>query len=378
MHILADQDINTVAEHFRDLGELRLFEGRKLTAALLGDAEVLLVRSVTRVTTELIRDSRLRFIGSATAGIDHIDTVALAAAGIHFADAAGCNARAVAEHVVTCLYLQAAHSGRAVGELRVGIIGCGHVGRSLIRLLDRLGIAHVDHDPPRAAREPGFVSAALVSVLACEVVTLHVPLIKDGPWPTVNLLDREIIAALNPDTLVINAARGGVLDEDALAARLSGKGALVAAIDCWLGEPLIDTGLLRLAWLATPHLAGHSREARLGATRALWQAYHTWRGTPCGASPVTLPAIATAHDYSARDGVAALLASVYPIVAHDTRLRAGLVPPNDARGAHFDEIRRLYALRREFGAYRVACAEFAPDTVAELTALGFTCAAVVP
>ena len=367
-----------VAEHFRDAGELRLFEGRKLTAAMLGDAEVLLVRSVTKVSAELIGGSRLRFIGSATAGIDHIDSAALTDAGIHFADAAGCNARAVAEHVVTCLYLHAAHSGRALAELRVGIIGCGHVGRSLIGLLDRLGIAHVDHDPPRAAREPRFASAALADVLECEVVTLHVPLLKDGRWPTVNLLDRAAIAALRPGTLVINAARGGVLDEDALGARLSGKGVLVAALDCWRGEPHIDQGLLRRAWLATPHLAGHSREARLGATHLLWQAYHAWRGAPTGASPVTLPALVTPRDYSAHGGVAALLASLYPLDAHDARMRASLALPSAARGAHFDEIRRRYALRREFKAYSVACTEFAPDTVAELTALGFACVAAVP
>ncbi len=351
---------------------MRLFEGRKLDAKTLGDADVLLVRSVSKVDAALIRGSRLRFVGSATAGIDHIDTEALAVAGIQFTDAVGCNARPVAEHVITCLYLHAARLGRGPRELRVGIIGCGHVGRSLIALLDGLGIAHVDYDPPRAAREPGFVSAEFAAVLACEIVTLHVPLLTQGRWPTVNLLHAEALAELRPGTLVINAARGGVLDEAALSARLRGTDALVAAIDCWTGEPRVDSNLLARCWLATPHLAGHSIEARLGATRVLWAALRAWLGLPPVAPPVTLPVIDGACSLSDQDGIAALAASVYPIAAHDLRMRATLALSAPQAGAHFDEIRRRYALRREFSAYSVARAGLAPDTVAELTALGFT------
>lgn len=373
LKILADREINTVAEHFAALGELRLFEGRGLDAHTLADAEVLLVRSVSRVDAALLRGSRVRFVGTATAGVDHIEVAALHAAGIAFSDAAGCNARPVAEHVVTLLYLHAARLGCAPRALKVGIIGCGHVGRSLIALLDALGIAHVDFDPPRAAREPAFVSADFGAVLDCPVVTLHVPRVADGPWPTVNLLDGDAIAALRAGTLLINAARGGIVDEAALCARLTGAAPLYAAIDCWAGEPRIDHRLLAASWLATPHLAGHSFEARLLATRALWQAVRAWRGLPLAAAPVSLPAVTVERALPAAGGVAALLASVYPIAAHDVRMRAALALDVNHGGAHFDEIRRRYALRREIGAYGVACAGLAPDTVAELTALGFHC-----
>ncbi|MBK6659676.1 MAG: 4-phosphoerythronate dehydrogenase [Proteobacteria bacterium] len=373
LKILADREINTVAEHFAALGELRLFEGRALDARTLADAEVLLVRSVSRVDAALLRGSRVRFVGTATAGVDHIDVAALHAAGIAFSDAAGCNARPVAEHVVTLLYLHAARLGCAPRALKVGIIGCGHVGRSLIALLDALGIAHVDFDPPRAAREPAFVSADFGAVLDCPVVTLHVPRVVDGPWPTVNLLDGDAIAALRAGTLLINAARGGIVDEAALCARLTGAAPLYAAIDCWHGEPRIDHRMLAASWLATPHLAGHSFEARLLATRALWQAVRAWRGLPLAAAPVSLPAVTVERALPAAGGVAALLASVYPIAAHDVRMRAALALDVNHGGAHFDEIRRRYALRREIAAYAVACAGLAPDTVAELTALGFHC-----
>ena len=374
LNILADREINAVAEHFSALGELRLFDGRTLNANTLGDADVLLVRSVSKVDAALIRGSRLRFVGSATSGIDHIDSHALAAAGIQFTDAAGCNARPVAEHVVTCLYLHAARIACGPRELRVGIIGCGHVGRSLIALLDALGIAHVDYDPPRAAREAGFVSAEFAAVLACEIVTLHVPLLAQGRWPTVKLLHAEALAELRPGTLVINAARGGVLDEAALGARLQGANALVAALDCWAGEPRVDSTLLARCWLATPHLAGHSFEARLSATRRLWVALRAWRGLSPAAPPVTLPVIDGVRSLLVDGGIAALAASVYPITAHDLRMRVALTLSVPQAGAHFDEIRRRYALRREFSAYGVALAGLAPDTVAELTAFGFNCA----
>jgi erythronate-4-phosphate dehydrogenase len=334
---------------------------------------VLLVRSVSTVDAQLIKGSRLGFVGSATAGVNHIDLAALAAAGIEFSDAAGCNARPVAEHVITCLYAHAANLQRAPQQLTVGIIGCGHVGRSLAHLLDLLAIRHVDHDPPRAAIEPSFHSAPRAAALDCEVVTLHVPLIKDGPWPTVNLLNNEAVAALRPGTLLINAARGGVIDEAALSVRLQAPNALVAAIDCWAGEPQVDNHLLRRTWLATPHLAGHSREARLAATRMLWEALRRWRGLAPVAAPVVLPSIDTPLDYPSQGGTVTLLKSLYPIAAHDARMRAGLNMTAAQAAANFDDVRRRYALRREFGAYGVACAGLAPDTVAELTALGFHC-----
>lgn len=373
MQILADSQIPALAEHFGELGELRRFEGRRLDRATLGDAEVLLVRSVTRVDAALVAGSRLRFVGTATAGVDHIDTAALAAAGIHFSDAAGCNARPVAEHVTTLLYLHAARLGCAPRALKVGIIGCGHVGGRLAALLDALGVAHVSHDPPRAAREPGWTSASLAAALACEVVSLHVPLIADSPWPTVNLLDAAAIDALAPGTLVINAARGGVLDEAALSARLAGPRALVAALDCWAGEPRVDLELLARSWQATPHLAGHSFEARLAATRLLWQSFRAWRGLPEVDPPVRLAAVAALQRVPRVGGVGALLATLHPLAAHDVRMRALSALSDGARGAHFDEIRRRYALRREFAAHAVACAGLGPDTVAELAALGFSC-----
>lgn len=369
MEILADREIVAVGEAFAGLGRVRLFDGRSLVSADLGQAEVLLVRSVTRVDERLLDGSKVRFVGTATAGTDHIDSAALDRLGVAFSDAPGCNARAVAEHVVVCLYQHAMVRGRRPRDLRVGIVGHGRVGQSLTALLARLGIAYRVNDPPLAARGDLADPCALADVLACEVVTLHVPLTDAGPAATRHLIDRAAIAAMPVGGLLINAARGGVVDEAALCARLQHGPALTAAIDCWAGEPRVDTALLSLATYATPHIAGHTLEARLAATRMLYGAVqaHFGRREPC---PLPAPPMAGTSVTGARN-VAALLDEVHPLAAHTARLRETLALTQVARGPQFDRQRATYGLRREFAAYEVASSGLEPDTVADLGALGF-------
>jgi erythronate-4-phosphate dehydrogenase len=236
----------------------------------------------------------------------------------------------------------------------------------LSALCDRLQIAWCAHDPPRAARESGYRSATLATVTAQDVVSVHVPLTRDGPWPTQNLVGPDIIAALRPATLVVNAARGGIVDEQALAARSAGAARLYAAIDCWAREPLLDVGVLERAWLATPHLAGQSWEARTNATAMLVAALARWLGArelPPLAAPLRL-------DADLGGGIDALLEQVYPLARHDRALRALGSAARALPATAFDALRRA-GLRREFSAYRIACAGAGSDTVAELAALGF-------
>ncbi len=349
---------------------MRLFDGRALTAADIGHAEVLLVRSVTRVDAGLLGGSRVRFVGTATAGADHVDQAWLREVGIHFADATGCNARAVAEHVACCLYAHAATRGVPVSALEVGIVGYGNVGRALARLLDGIGVRCVANDPPLGGDLPGVTSATLDEVLERDVVSLHVPLVAGGAWPTLKLIDAARLARLRPGALLINAARGGVVDERALAARLADGDALQVALDCWAGEPAIDAGLVRRAWQASPHIAGHSREARANASALL----HAALARHLDVSAV-LPALLPPNPEvlgGSGQGVTEILGAVHPLAAHTARMRdlAGL--DEAARGAEFDAIRRRHGLRREFASYTVAPAGLAADTVAELAALGFT------
>ncbi len=373
MELLIDREITGARELFGAFGDVRLFAGRELGRAAIGNAEVLLVRSVTRVDAALLGGSRVRFVGTATAGTDHLDVDSLRAAGITVADAAGCNARAVAEHVVCCLYRYAAHRGCDVRELRLGIVGYGHVGRALAALATRIGVPWLANDPPLAAAGGEVPHTDLGALLEhSDVLSLHVPLSREGAHATADLIGAAELARLRPGSLLINAARGGVVDEDALVAAVHGPRRLLAAVDCWDGEPRVARATLAASWLASPHIAGHTREARANASLRLAAALSAWSG--CDFHPPDLLAAAPAAVLRVgAAGVSGVLAEAHDLGAHTARMRAlAAVDENDARAASFDADRRTFGLRREFASHPVACAGCNPDTVAELDTLGFT------
>ena len=369
MKLVADRVMVDAAEAFAPYGEVRLMDGRSLTATDLTDTDALLVRSVTRVNRELLHDSPVRFVGTATAGTDHIDLQYLESRNITFASAPGCNSRAVGEYVLACVLAFAAQSRRATSDLRVGIIGCGHAGTAAQDLLEAIGVGCLRHDPPRAAREgqPGFVD--FERVLHADVVSLHVPLIADGAHPTRGLLDAKALAAMPAGSLLINAARGGVVDEQALGAALD-AGMLRAAIDCWEGEPQINLPLLDRAWVATPHIAGHSVDARRRATVQIRDALARWLGVAAApaewvSAPAAMLALGTAEP------LRALQAAVFHCC--DPQTFTGVVKGFEAAalGAEFDRLRAHFGTRREFLAQPVALPQSDPDTARLLQSVGF-------
>jgi len=372
VELLVDREIPGAATAFAAFGRVRLFDGRTLVAAEVAPADVLIVRSVTRVDAALLDGSGVRFVGTATAGIDHVDTHYLAAAGITFSAAAGCNARAVAEHVICCLYLYAAHRGIRVQDVRVAIVGYGHVGRALGVVLDRLAIPFVVNDPPLGTAIRDVSVVTLEEALGCDVVSLHVPLTAGGSHPTIGLVDAAALARMAPGALLINAARGGVVDERALVARLQSAAALLAAIDCWVDEPCIDIDLLRHCWLATPHIAGHTLEARVRATALLQVALADWTGHRPALPELLAGDSHTPIEYSPA-GLPGVLARVHDLEAHAARMRRLLTHPPAARGTAFDTLRREHGLRRQFASFAVASPGLDADTVRQLQALDFSC-----
>ncbi|MCP5143772.1 MAG: 4-phosphoerythronate dehydrogenase [Gammaproteobacteria bacterium] len=269
LRIVADNLITEVEPIFAPLGEVTTAPGRTIDRALLQQADVLLVRSVTRVDADLLRDTPVRFVGSATAGLDHVDLDWLAANGIRFASAPGSNARAVAEYVLAATF--AIRGGRGIDNaFSVGVIGFGHVGQEVVRLFESLGARCLISDPPRAVVLNDREYLPLADVLGCDLVTVHTPLTRTGPHATAGLLGVSEIQRLTPGAILVNAARGGVVDEAVLLARLAGDVPLSAVIDCWQGEPSINADLLAAATIASPHIAGHSREAKLRGTMMIF------------------------------------------------------------------------------------------------------------
>lgn len=373
MRLVVDREIRGAESVFSAFGDVTLGTGRTLSRADLNNAEVLFVRSVTRVDASLLAGSPVKIVGTATAGTDHIDVDYLSERGIVMFDAAGCNARAVAEYVLACSLLGGALDDYPARPARIGIVGYGHVGKQVADVFGALGIECVINDPPLAAAGAGGQFSGLADALRCDIVTLHVPLTDDGDFPTRNMLRAAELAQIRDGALLINAARGGVIDESALSdwGRERGSG---IAIDCWEREPHISPRLLGLVTLGTPHIAGHTIEARMRAASLLSHQLAEYCALAVGADePAThteLIDIGTGHENFVAAIRAAVLRCCDP-AAVTGRLRDTVRLDDSGRGAAFDELRRNSAGRREFGHYRIASNGLQPDTVNRLRGLGF-------
>ena len=191
MQIIADENIPCVAKAFASLGEVTLLPGRGMSPAQVRDADILLVRSVTRVDQALLGEANVRFVGSATIGFDHVDRVYLNRAGIGFSTAPGSNATSAAEYVVSALLALNAQQGFEPAGKTVGIIGCGNVGSRVRQKLSALGMNCLVNDPPLQAQGGHDAFVDLEAVLQADVITLHVPYTREEAYPTHHLADAE-------------------------------------------------------------------------------------------------------------------------------------------------------------------------------------------
>ena len=350
MKIVADENMPLVAELCGPFGDVVTAPGRAIDRALVADADVLLVRSVTRVGGALLAGSRVRFVGSATIGTDHLDLSWLAAQGITWANAPGCNAVAVADYVVAAL---CACDPDWLGKT-VAIVGCGNVGAGLYRRLRNLGVDCLCYDP---FLTPGgeLPLVAFDRVLDADILCLHTPLTRDGPHPTWHLFDADLLGRLKPGALVLNAGRGEVVDNAALLAQLENN-RLRAVLDVWEGEPRICRDLLARVAIGTPHIAGYSLEGRLRGTlrvhEALCRFLGAGRGMGLDEALALLPPGSGDTGHALRvppgAGFADWVLAAYDPRVDCRRMRQALAADPDT-GAAFDALRKGYPWRRELG-----------------------------
>jgi erythronate-4-phosphate dehydrogenase len=356
MLIIADANIPLAREAFSPFGEVRLLPGRDLAREHLRDAEVLIVRSVTKVNAALLDGTSVRFVGTATIGTDHLDIPYLDQHGIRWASAAGCNARSVVEWVLAALAEWCLAQGITWEGRTLGIVGHGNVGSRLAPVARALGMRVLVNDPPlqRAGVYPDAVP--LDQLLAeSDIVTLHVPYTKDGPDPTHHLIQGRQLGLMKHDALFLNASRGAVLcNKIALEAARINRPAMV--LDVFEGEPRPNRDLVRACFLATPHIAGYSYEGKVMGTRMMAEALAAFLGTTSGWVPqLPAPDNPTVR-LTATAGMAAIAEAIrvsYDIRADDGRLREGLAQDDEAWGKHFDALRKNYPQRREFANYHI-------------------------
>ena len=370
MKILVDENMPYARELFSRLGDVKAVPGRPIPLAELDDADALMVRSVTKVNETLLTGKSVKFVGTATAGTDHVDDAWLAQAGIGFSAAPGCNAIAVVEYVFSSLLMLGERDGFALKDRTVGIVGVGNVGGRLQKRLEALGIRTLLCDPPRADRgDEGDFRALDDLVEQADVVTFHTPLFKDGPYKSLHLADEAFIRRLKPGTILINACRGPVVDNAALLKCLEAGQALSAVLDVWEPEPDLDVALLNHVDVATAHIAGYTLEGKARGTTQVFEAYSAFIGNPQQVSlDSLLPAPEfgriTLHGPLDESSLKRLVHLVYDVRRDDALLRKVAGIPGE-----FDKLRKNYLERREWSSLYVICDD--ADAARLLNQLGF-------
>lgn len=369
MKIVADANIPALEELFGHFGQISAIPGEKISREAVLDADVLLVRSVTRIDSSLLSGSNVRFVGSATAGTDHVDVDYLKREGITFANAPGSNADSVADYVVVALLELATITDLPLRGMSLGIVGVGAVGARVAKRAAALGLELLLSDPPREDSEPALTADDRFCpldqlLLNADIVTLHVPLSRDGRHPTYHLLDATRLGMLKDGAWLINTARGEVVDPDALASRLANDKRLEVVLDVWSDEPCPDTRLIAGVRFGTPHIAGYAIDSKM---RGAWMiaralAEHVGAAAPAIEQVVdresrSAPeACLGPHAFTPRSEMNCLLEcsrSIYDFRGDYQRFAGlGALDP-DARAEAFRALRRTYPARRTFNAIDV-------------------------
>ena len=388
MHILYDDNMPFAKEVFTSLGHAQEFNHAQVNDIDVSHTDALMIRSTTKVNADLVKRLRqCQYVATATAGYNHLDFAALETAQMKAYHAAGCNAQAVSEYALSAaLYallatgrIQMQHDLSVLSELKVGVVGVGQVGSRVAQKFRALGCTVHCYDPPRATQEPDEPWADLSTIVACDIVCLHAPLVKDDPYPSFHLFNVEVLQQLRPEQILINAGRGEVIDNHALLKLCESQQMPTLVLDVWENEPDILTALIPHTLIATPHIAGHSLE---GKTRGTFMLYE-WLAEQIGQD-----ASLRMHDFlpkchktyachtaqlTIRD-LTTLVWEIYDIAIDDREFRAKM-----AQSDCFSELRKAYRkpeldpttkVRREFSVLEVTCADAYVAGV--LQNLGFT------
>jgi len=350
MKIVADENLAFTDYFFKDFGEIHQAAGRTLTHSDVQDAEAMLVRSVTKVNAELIRDTALQFVGSATIGTDHLDLSALEKQGIAWSNAAGCNAQAVAEYVITALIKLKPELIDANEKFTLGIIGLGNVGSRLAVMAKLLDWNVLGYDP--FVQREGIAQTTFSELLkTADAISIHVPLTHIGLHPTHHLINADALAQMKPDAVLINSARGAVVAEADLITDICQTQRQVV-LDVFEYEPEISEELLSLISLVTPHIAGYSLEGKARGTQMIYDAFcEKFEKIADKKFETQLPACqAFFENKSLKDVLKQHLFEIYDISRDDANLRACLRDGKIDQKA-FDYLRKTYPLRREWAAH---------------------------
>jgi len=353
--IIADANIPFAAECFSSFGEVEVVPGREIRPGVVADADILLVRSVTRVDSDLLAASKVRFVGTATIGVEHIDVEYLSRRNIGFASAPGSNANSVAEYVIAGLLNVGQKYNLDLQGKSIGVIGVGNIGSRVAKKCAAVGMEVYLKDPPLQQQSGDVKYLPIEELFDCDFITLHTPLTFEGIDKTFHLADEKFFKSLKTGCVFLNTSRGGVADTVALKEAIRSGKLKATVLDVWEGEPNIDTELLRMVDLSTPHIAGYSFDGKIAGMIMIYNAACEHFGIEA-ANTVDdfLPAPQVPEiriDYSSsrqQDIIQQAVQQVYTINRDDFNTREIAMVQADTRGKFFDNLRKNYPVRREF------------------------------
>ena len=371
MKIVIDENIPFIQGVFEPWAEVTYSPGRAIDAAMVKDADALIVRTRTRCDSSLLKESRVKIVASATIGFDHLDTVWLEKAGVKWVNAPGCNSGSVMQYITAILFSLARRYSLDLRHLTLGIVGVGNVGSKVARAAEAIGMRVLLNDPPRHRHEGGGDFHPLERLLAeSDILTLHVPLTLERADKTRHLISGSTLSELKRNCIIINSSRGEVVNNAALRDALNDRIILGAALDVWEGEPEADIKLVELVDFATPHIAGYSIDGKANATiNSVREVAATlnipltdWK--PASLTQPPEPVIDLTHfgsDTDPLDIVASAVMHTYQPEEDGLLFRSN---PGD-----FEYLRDNYRIRREFGSFSVRTTDLKAGKI--LSDLGF-------
>lgn len=371
MKIIIDDKIPYIRGAFENVAEVIYLPGAKTTAEIVKDADVIVTRTRTKCNEKLLAGSTVKFIATATIGFDHIDTEYCKSAGIEWTNAPGCNSKSVEQYIASTIMVLADKNGWNLTEKTIGVVGVGNVGSKVARIAEIFGIKVLLNDPPRERAEGSDKFVSLETIMnEADIITLHVPLNMKGEDATFHLANADFFGKLKQKPVLINSCRGEVVETEAVKNALKNANISDFVCDCWENEPNLDLELLSLTAIATPHIAGYSKDGKATGTLMSVQAINhffdlgleNWK--PTGVETPKEPEFEIDGDgLTEQQIISKAILHTYDVRNDDTTFRANT--------ELFEQLRGDYPTRREFPAFTVKERNVDENTIEKLKLLGF-------
>ena len=359
MKVIVDKDIPFIEGALEDYFSVIYLPGNKIVKSAIIDADALVVRTRTKCNAQLLEGTGVKFIATATIGTDHIDMDWCRNAGITVRNAAGCNAGGVMQYVFTALYGLAARKGIRLPSgtdlpqipLKMGVIGVGNVGSMVANMGEYMGFEVLRCDPAKERSQTLAFNAGNLQLKDfkdfysleyllenSDIITLHTDLNPTSK----GMAGEEFFHRTKEGAIFVNSSRGEVIQDEALlnnAGKLSG-----IILDVWNGEPFPNPGLLDIADIATPHIAGYSYEGKVNGTVMSVKALGDYFGIGELKSFSIVPQEKNNNffckDNLSQNQISEYFENIFPIFGHCADLKAN--PQN------FEQLRSNFKYRREF------------------------------